>query len=177
MADLFAGDSYRDVAMSPDRIYRYRWSASWAREATYRVLFVMLNPSTADEHVLDPTVKKTIRLAQRWAFNGLDIANVFAYRSTDPKGLYKVTDPVGPENDAYILTLAERASAVVVAWGKHANRVSYASNAKGRGDAVAKLLERFSLLALRINGDGSPEHPLYVPDNIQPQPWKAQGAP
>ena len=67
----------------------------------------MLNPSTADEHVLDPTVKKCVKWAKQWGFGALDVCNIFAWRSTDPKLLYNLKDPVGPENDHWIQTYGD----------------------------------------------------------------------
>jgi hypothetical protein len=57
----------------------------------------MLNPSTADALIYDPTVKKCCVFARRLGFTACDAVNMYAYRSTDPAALWKVADPVGPE--------------------------------------------------------------------------------
>lgn len=140
--------------------YRYTLSRSWGgppRPST-TVMFLMLNPSTATEHVLDPTVRKCISYATQWGFNRLLVGNIFALRSTDPEALYHSTDPVGPDNDIAVPSLAMKAQFVVCAWGKHGALMN-------RGQTVARRLLNagYDLRCLKVNGDGSPAHPLYQP--------------
>lgn len=80
--------------------------------------------------------------------------NLFAYRSTDPAALYQVGDPVGDENDRWILESIESCEYVIAAWGKH-------GQFKNRAEQVSRLLNR-PIHCLAINGDGSPRHPLYI---------------
>jgi hypothetical protein len=91
-SDDFAGAIFDDKR----RVYRYVLWWRWG-DATKRCLFIMLNPSTADEHVLDPTVKKCVKWARSWGFGALDVCNLFAWRATDPSELYHIPDPVGPD--------------------------------------------------------------------------------
>jgi len=161
---LFSDDSAGAI-FDPSRRYRYVLWRRWGSR-TSRVLFVMLKPSTADEHVLDPTVRKCVKWAQRWGFGALDVSNIFAWRSTDPKALYKLEDPIGPENDRWIAETAALVAMTVVAWGKH-------GALKSRGEAVARMLERHRPYCLDVNGDGSPEHPLYIAAATKPKLWGA----
>jgi hypothetical protein len=129
--------------------------------------FLMLNPSTADEYKNDPTVERQCRRVQAWGCSGLIVTNIFAWRSTDPRQLRRVPDPVGPLNDCAILESAEAASIVVCAWGNHA--------AVGlRGVQVRSLLEPFGdkLHYLRMSKQGEPCHPLYIGYDVQPERWK-----
>ena len=98
-------------------------------------------------------------------FGGLHVANIFAWRSTDPNALYSINDPVGPDNDAAIIEAAKKAGIVICGWGTH-------GNLHGRGDAVLSLLHANEVQphALVINQDGTPGHPLYVGYNVQPSP-------
>ncbi len=93
--------------------YRYTLGRRWSPGGK-RVCFCLLNPSTADAKVLDPTLTRCHRYALRWGFSAMDVSNIFALRSTDPKGLKLVDDPIGDQNDAAIVRLAKRADLVVV---------------------------------------------------------------
>lgn len=87
------------------------------------MLFVLLNPSTADANVDDQTVRRCVGYARRAAMDGVELVNLFAYRATDPRELLRVEDPVGPENDRIIAkTVAGAAGPVVVAWSEHGHR-------------------------------------------------------
>jgi hypothetical protein len=119
-------------------------------------LFVMLNPSTANAELDDPTIRRCRGFARLWDCNGLAVANLYALRSTDPAGLWSHTDPVGPDNDAYLSTFARECGDVVCAWG---------ANAKPeRAAHVANILTHSGarLWCLGTTKDGSPRHPLYV---------------
>jgi hypothetical protein len=159
-SDDFAGAIFDDKR----RVYRYVLWRRWGSR-TSRVLFVMLNPSTADEHVLDPTVRKCVKWAKQWGFGALDVCNIFAWRATDPKELYHIPDPIGPDNDRWIQTTAMMAAMVIVAWGKH-------GALKRRGEEVAQMLAKHNPYCLGVNADGSPEHPLYIAKATQPIKWQ-----
>jgi len=150
------------------RTYRYIWSYElgvYPARPPRRLMFVGLNPSKADEYVLDNTVRKLIGWTRDWGFSALDVANAYAYRSTDPRNLKHVADPIGPENDRYIIEVAERASLHLVGWGRHATLLD-------RGRKVAAMLARFNPVCLHINADGSPGHPLYLPNATKPVPYQ-----
>ncbi len=125
----------------------------------------MLNPSTADETENDPTVRRCIGFAQEWKCGSLEVVNIFAYRSTDPKKLEKVPDPVGPDNDNSILKAAHRADIVVAAWGTW-------GRVQDRGEAVRRLLESCDVHHLGLTKAGYPKHPLYLRADTKPILWK-----
>jgi len=138
--------------------YRYQL---WRRWDPLRktLVFVMLNPSTADDVANDPTVERCQRRATMLGYGGLEVLNCFAYRSTNPKALVQVVDPVGPDNMFWIQTARERNPGcdVVAAWGTHAKL-------RDQGEAVAEVLAAGGrVMCLGINRDDSPVHPLYVP--------------
>lgn len=163
--DLFVD---RGAIFSSCRRYRYRLWRRWDG-ARASLLFCMLNPSTADESDNDPTVERCERRARAMGFGGLVVTNIFAWRSTDPKMLYALADPVGPDNDATILEEAASAGMVVCGWGKH-------GALHGRGAAVARMLMANGVQphALKINNDGSPQHPLYVGYDVVPTAFGGQ---
>lgn len=68
-------------------IYRFRLSRIWDETRSRRSCWVMLNPSTATEQTVDPTVERTLRFARAWGCGASEVVNVFALRSTDPAGI------------------------------------------------------------------------------------------
>lgn len=135
-------------------IYRYRLNRIWDK-TRLKILFLMLNPSTADELKNDPTVARCIAYARAWGYGGLEVANIFALRSTDPELLYTHADPIGIENDQYIKQALIECDKVVAAWGTH-------GSFKNRGNDVLKMLKaRGKVYCLKKNKDGYPVHPLY----------------
>ena len=153
------------------RKYRYSLWRRWNPNAKMAA-FVMLNPSTADENIVDPTVLKCCQWVRAWGYGGLWVVNAFALRATDPAALRVAAragqDPIGLENDEFIRQIAqecdERESLIVVGWGRHATLLN-------RNQQMRNLLADFHLPALGINKDGSPEHPLYLRKVSKPIPW------
>lgn len=145
---------------SPDRRYRYTLyrRIAWLGGPGGTCLFICLNPSTADETKDDRTVTRCIRFARKWEFSHLELVNIFALRSTDPKMLHRRADPIGPRNDAWITEAAVRASLIVVAWGNHGVHL-------GRGDRVLELLREIApgkVMHFGLTKAGQPRHPLYL---------------
>ena len=129
------------------------------------VAFVMLNPSTADFTVDDPTIRRCIRFAEDWAHTHLVVVNLYALRSTNPKGLWTHIDPVGPENNAYLTKIAKEYETVVCAWGANAKLDRVAQVAKIFTDAGCRML------CLGVTKSGAPRHPLYVKADTQLIEW------
>jgi hypothetical protein len=148
--------------------YRYRLVRVWDPPLPI-LLFVMMNPSTADPLYDDPTVAKCRRYAEDWGYGTLLVGNTFAYRATDQSRLMKVSDPIGPENDTHLVEMANSASMVVFAYGKPHRSL------QSRGPAVARLLSREGtcpLHVLQLCADGTPSHPLYLRGDLKPSLWK-----
>ena len=110
---------------SEDGKYRYELTRVWDDRQPL-VIWIMLNPSTADAMKDDATIRRCIGFAKRWGFGGIVVLNLFAYRSTNPSKLLKVKDPVGPDNDSFILKWcrpefgAHLRTKIVFAWGDNA---------------------------------------------------------
>lgn len=162
------GDAASRAVYSPCGQYRYVLWRDWGRagQGTGRVGFVMLNPSTATEMQNDPTVERCERRARALGFAGFGVANIFAFRATDPKVMRAQGDPVGPGNDAAIAGLAAEVDLVICAWGTHGAHL-------GRGVAVEALLRamRRPLHHLGLTQGGAPKHPLYIGYATGPQLW------
>ena len=108
----------RSAILSDNEVYQYTLDKT-CHDQKERVLFVMLNPSTADANVDNATIRRCKDFAKRWDHGGLVVGNLFALRSTDPKALFDHPCPEGLENDAHLQRLAEECRAVV-AWGNSA---------------------------------------------------------
>lgn len=162
---------------SEDRVYRYRLEHIFdtsklgcepaGQGIAGSVNFVMLNPSTADEKQLDPTLRRCKGFARQWGFGSFVVTNLFAFRATSPLDMKRALDPVGPENDRQILIEAYRAELVVVGWGSHGHFIQ-------RDVRVLSLLKDYAkrVCYLGLTGSGLPRHPLFVASNTELQDWK-----
>ena len=91
--------------------------------------------------------------------------NIFAYRSTDPKPIYDLADPIGPDNDKHLLATVKKCARVIAAWGNH-------GRLHNRGDAVFKLIP--NMYCLGVTNEAEPKHPLYLPNDVLPFPLKPE---
>jgi hypothetical protein len=141
--------------------YRYLLWRRWLPGAA-TVVWVMLNPSTADDRSDDPTIRRCIGLSRSWGFGGLAAVNLYALRATDPADLFAARRPVGAGNDAAIAQAVAGTDAVFAAWGNH-----------GRGDRVAAVTALLGdrVYSLGTTAHGAPRHPLYVAASTRPVPW------
>jgi len=138
--------------ISQDGRYRYSLTRVWA-EAPSRLLFVLLNPSTADASVPDTTLRQCVFFAQREGFAGVELVNLFALRSTNPAALrVDWVESVGPENDKILARTAMLSQKIVVAWG--------AFDSMGRDQAVLRILRQYGdIFCLGTTKGGYPQHP------------------
>jgi hypothetical protein len=130
-------------------------------------VFIMLNPSTADAQLDDPTIRRCRGFARAWGSSGLEVVNLYALRSTDPSDLWLHADPVGPQNDKWLLRTARAAGEVVCAWGMNAK-------AERVAEVARMLMEKgVRLKCLGVTKSGAPRHPLYVPASQPLVEWTA----
>lgn len=157
--------------ISDGGLYRYRLTRTWDPSADDALLWIMLNPSTADATIDDQTVRKCCGFARRFGYGGIDVVNLFALRSSNPRDLvdsYQAgIDPVGPWNDKTIRELLSVRRTAVAAWGAFAWPAVAA-----RVEHISSML-RNSLCCLGWSKSGAPRHPLYVPYTAELQPWPA----
>lgn len=152
------------VWYSPCDSYRYGLSRVWDVDRP-ALLFIMLNPSTADEHRNDPTVARCETRARRTGFGAVMIANIFAFRATRPSDLKRAAAATGGVNDAVLLHWTARAGMTIAAWGVHGGHL-------GRGPEVARRVAG-PMYHLGLTKDGHPRHPLYVSFETGPVAWPA----
>ena len=157
------------AVLSDDKRYRYSLGREWD-PGLPKVTWIMLNPSTADANVDDPTIRRCIGFARAWGRGGITVVNLYAFRATDPRRLMGNLDIVGPDNDEHLRAAIGDGSGypvplVVAAWGTraHPERVRQVQNI---------VCERRGMLSvLGLTKDGHPKHPLYIKGDTWPQVW------
>lgn len=138
--------------------YRYTLDRIW-REDLPRVLWVMLNPSTADALKDDPTIRRCIGFSMRWGYGGLRVVNLFAFRSTSPKVMFskwtKEFDIIGEKNWEVLVDSVDTHKLVIAAWGN--------DGAKFPKQSLSVIFDGVTPKCLGKSGAGQPYHPLYQP--------------
>ena len=162
----------RHALLSPDGIYRYTLQRTWAPdgELVNPLAIIMLNPSTADAETDDPTIRRCAGIADRLGYTGIHVTNLYALRATSPVQLVTHPDPIGPDNDSALTAVATLAAnldvPVLCAWGTF-------QLPHGRHERTLEILQdaNTTTVALGTTKNGSPRHPLYIPNNTQLKPW------
>ncbi len=159
-----------EAIMSPCLKYRYilrrkiRQPIRWNKKC----LFVMLNPSTADAFIDDPTIRRCIGFAKSWGCTSVTVVNLFALRATNPNELSANNDPIGPENNEHLLQEMNShhvGGIIVAAWGAHKFATDRASHFMGA-------YYHFNICCLGQTKFGAPRHPLYVRGNKEREFYK-----
>jgi hypothetical protein len=160
---------HRDAQLSRDGLYRYRLFRGWGEGR--RIVFVMLNPSTADASFDDPTIRRCRGFAKRLVGGSMEVVNLYALRATKPEHLLHHPDPIGPENVWVIQKAIREADLVVAAWGANVEKVAplavppiklVMNSCEGHG---------VDLTCLGETEAGHPRHPLYLPSDASCVPW------
>ena len=153
----------RDAVISDCGQYRYLLRRTWDHDKM-RALFVMLNPSTADANIDDPTIRSCARLCRTWGYGSFEVVNLFGWRATDPEELAKAGDPVGPKNDRIAEGAINRCDIPICAWGAHAK-------AEERASTMMALIRasRPAAFCLGKTKNGAPKHPLYIKTGTMPE--------
>ena len=147
----------REAIISKCGKYRYSLVREWNKNKG-KVLFIMLNPSTADDKEDDNTIIRCINFAKDWGYGGLMVGNLFAYRTTYPKELFKTKEPEGKENLKYIKQMIKDADLVICAWGNN------------QGSPPKYLREITDLHYLKLVDNGTtPGHPLGLKKDTKPK--------
>jgi hypothetical protein len=157
LACRYAHSMLRMAEISPDGQYRYRLGRRWGNGCFTRIAWIMLNPSTADGAIDDPTIRRCIGFSMSWGFGAMEVVNLYALRATEPRVVRDSAAAIGPDNDASIARAAAGADTIIAAWGAFAW-------AQDRADAVLAMLEPIAgpISCLGVTRGGMPRHPLYV---------------
>jgi len=166
---LQIGNPISSAVISVDGIYRYQLSRIWD-EKLPQVMFIMLNPSTADAEKDDPTIRRCKSFAKSWGFGGIRVGNLFAYRSTDPKEILQCSNPIGEENKRHIDKMAAKCELVICAWGNS----DIVNKLTKNNPEYFPLKNITNLRYLELSIDGTPKHPLYLKGNLQPKEYNIQ---
>jgi hypothetical protein len=156
------------VFSSCDR-YRYRLDRVVGK-GTERIVWIMLNPSTADASADDPTIRRVVGYTKAWGFDVATVVNLFAWRAADPSELPRDPDvAIGPENDLYIRAALDGAKLAICAWGSSGPKQILEQRVVG----VRALIEESGVepCVVSTTKAGAPRHPLYCRKNEQPKPW------
>lgn len=150
--------------------YRYDLIRTWGEGP--KVLWIMLNPSTADADLDDPTIRRCIGFSKSWGYAGLTVVNLYALRATDPKVLLDAADPIGPDNAAVIKFHLESGAhdVAVAAWG------AWWRSQRHRPPRLnVEMFAERAYVPMRCLGKtkaGDPRHPLYVKADALLHPWE-----
>lgn len=148
--------------ISPCGKYRYSLTRTWDADKP-DVVFIGLNPSTADAYKDDPTIRRCVNFAKAWGGGRLIMLNLFAFRATNPADMLNTVDPVGPDNDITIFQTVTDAEHIVAAWG---NDGGYMKRSMFMRQSIP------FLKYLKLNRSGEPAHPLYLSSTLTPQAFR-----
>ena len=144
------------------RTYRYTLKHVWDGSLG-TVVFIGLNPSTADENKLDPTLRRIRGFACDWGYGSFVMLNAFAFRATDPREMKKADDPIGPKNDEFIRSVCSSNDLTIACWGNHGEFMS-------RWKTVVSIVDK--TMCLKLTKSGQPSHPLYLKKSLKPIFWR-----
>ena len=153
----------RGARFSPCKTWRYSLTREWLTGEGKRVM-VMLNSAKADGKRDDSTTTLMVRRTQRDGFRWYEAVNLFALVDTYPEALYRHPDPIGPENDAAILSAVSDADHIIVAWGNNGQHLD-------RAKAVLRLLGERELWCFGVTKSGEPRFPRAIPRDLPLQPY------
>lgn len=167
MADLFAKNTAEISACGK---YRYFLQRRWGDGNC--VTWIMLNPSTADHTIDDPTIRRCCGFSRSWGYSGIFVVNLFAYRSPSPKDLLAASDPVGEHNKEWCLSAFDMSknqymdsdpAPIIAAWGRRGSFMNMENTMLGWADEAGVPLH-----CLTKDGLARANHPLYLPKHLTP---------
>ncbi len=166
--------------LSDDGIYRTWLMRPTGHRGSGHCTFVMLNPSTADHRLDDPTIRRCRGFACILQCNSFGVINLFSMRAPKPSQLWSdvARDPVGPDNfDAWSLIQKsynqDDGDRIIVAWGALPGGAPSWFRVLWR-DQITSLCQHFKfsdLECLAVTKNGQPRHPLYLSNSCRPTPW------
>lgn len=156
---------YRSAALlaGPQLCYRY-WLKRVIGRGRRTIVWVMLNPSTADASKDDATIRRVLRFSKDWGFDIVIVVNCFALRARDPQVIHTalvkrdLEDVMGPDNSFWINYWVSRAQRLVIGWG---NNMTF---------EPAEIVQTFPhAVCLGLTKSLQPKHPLMIAANTEPE--------
>ena len=174
---IIRGNKLCGAQFSPCRTWRYSLWRIWDDSEANYVAWIGLNPSKADEQQDDPTIRRVLDFSRRWGYGGVYMLNLFAFRATHPEVMMGAADPIGPENDRWILEYTEAAGCTIACWGNlgrfHNRDLHVAQIRRDSPHAKTRTIgENFR--CLKVTEQGCPWHPLYVPKTAKHKPFRVR---
>ena len=164
--ELFS-NTEKSAVISDCGKYRYSLTRTWNDELP-KVMFVMLNPSTADAMKDDPTIRRCVGFANSWGYGGIIVVNLFAFRATNPKELLSEEHPIGGDNLYYMRKAYDKVDKVVCAWGNKPILRKW-FQCKSFNESVLVHFIKDKSYYLELSKDGTPKHPLYLKKDLKPK--------
>jgi|TARA_B100002052_G_C15883273_1_gene600389 hypothetical protein len=143
----------REAKISIDKKERYSLKREWDKSKN-KILYIMLNPSLADDNNDDPTIRRLINFSKKFNYGGFLVGNIYSTISPNPKEVDK-SDGISDRNLVELLKLINQVEEIVYAWGNNAYEPEFLKDLVSNPKCFGK------------NLNGSPKHPLYLPKNIQ----------
>jgi len=154
--------------LSKNRAHRYLLEREWDEGEGY-VLWVMFNPSVANETEDDPTIRRCIGFAKKWGYKGIRVTNLYSVIGTDPK---KLPEPrIDNFTDRVIGHGIEGCDIIVFAWGALA--VGHEARMWDVWKQIIIAGREKDVYSLGITKSGHPRHPLYLKADTAPIPLRA----
>ena len=157
------------AVFSQDKQYRYRLWRKWGEGSN--IMFIGLNPSTANESTNDPTIRRLIGFAKQWEYTGISMYNLFGLVSAYPEALLTNKDPIQEPNtnlnNEWLMNGFMSHETIVFCWGSWK-----ISNLNDRVKTIVDELKTpfqsgKKVMCFGTNKDGQPKHPLYLNKNTE----------
>ena len=141
----------RGAEFSIDKKKRYSLNREWDKSKN-KILYIMLNPSLADDKNDDPTIRRLINFTKKFNYGGFLVGNIFTKITPNPKEIDK-SKGMSDKNFEKLLNLINKVDQIVYAWG----------NSVEEPQLLKELILSPKCFGKNLNG--TPKHPLYLPKN------------
>lgn len=162
----------RSASMSGDGLYRYSLTRAW-NFGNGRLTFILLHPRTPGHETDDRTIDRCIAFGMNLGYSRIEIIGLFAALEADTRKLWRMSDPVGPENwDTWDKAFSVDDATFVAAWGSEAN---FLVECQVKAVRIKAMVRKKPLMCFGVNKGGIPRHPLTLKRGAQLVGWRPVG--